>query len=189
MKSLQLLRSPKERHLLNLSQTRPTMSPLPRHSLRKKVPSRRRFPTKPRTSQNQRVLGLRNPTRTRPGGHPRARRITTPLRDIGTPILLSCGFPLNTGTLIRCIPALALSTTPSLITHPERTLPQPRVTGHQCTGIISLRTLSKRPERTTRQCTILLRRRQLWFRRYHYPPVDRIPHLDDVSGCIILLYP
>jgi hypothetical protein len=84
------------------------------------------------------------------------------------PALRSCGPLLKTGTLIRCIPAPALSTIPSRISHPERILPQCRVTRHRCMDIISLRTLNRAPIRMKRQRTNPLRHRRLQSPRSRY---------------------
>ena len=123
----------KGRHLPNLGRARRIKLSLPK---RRKVLSREKFST--RAFQSPRLLRRRCLTRTRIGGHhhPHIRRSTNRHRVIGIPAIPPCGSIQIKGTPIRCIPAPALSITPSHITHLEHTSHQCPVTGHRCTGII-----------------------------------------------------
>jgi len=152
-------RSLKDRRLPNLSQARRIMPSLMKHKKEKLL--RERFSTK--AFQNPKRPRRKNPTSTRLGNHhhPLTRQNTSRHGVIGIPALPPRGSLQNMGTLIRCTPAPVLSTTPSRITHLERTLPQCQVTRRQCMGIISPCTLSRHPKHMNRRCTSLRGRHRL----------------------------
>lgn len=116
----------------------------------KMMSPRKRPSTK--TFQNPRLLRRRIPARTTLGGHPHPhiRQGTNRRRVIGIPTSPPRGSTQNMGTLIRCIPVPALSSTRSHITHREHTLRQCRVTRHRCMDIVSPRIPSEHPKRMNR---------------------------------------